>query len=78
LLNVKPIEDLQETVLHSLELQLKMNHPDSLQLFAKVLQKMTDLRQLVTDHVQLIQLMKETEVDWCLHPLLQEIMRDLY
>ncbi|KTG03082.1 hypothetical protein cypCar_00023941 [Cyprinus carpio] len=78
LLNVKPIEDLQETVLHALELQLKMNHPDSLQLFAKVLQKMTDLRQLVTDHVQLIQLLKETEVDWCLHPLLQEIMRDLY
>uniref|UniRef100_A0A672Q799 Peroxisome proliferator-activated receptor gamma n=1 Tax=Sinocyclocheilus grahami TaxID=75366 RepID=A0A672Q799_SINGR len=78
LLNVKPIEDLQETVLHSLELQLKMSHPDSLQLFAKVLQKMTDLRQLVTDHVQLIQLLKETEVDWCLHPLLQEIMRDLY
>ncbi|XP_077058744.1 peroxisome proliferator-activated receptor gamma isoform X2 [Siphateles boraxobius] len=78
LLNVKPIEDLQETVLHSLELQLKTNHPDSLQLFAKVLQKMTDLRQLVTDHVQLITLMKETEVDWCLHPLLQEIIRDLY
>ncbi|KAK2874566.1 hypothetical protein Q8A67_021719 [Cirrhinus molitorella] len=78
LLNVKPIEDLQETVLHSLELQLKTNHPDSLQLFAKVLQKMTDLRQLVTDHVQLIQLLKESEVDWCLHPLLQEIMRDLY
>uniref|UniRef100_A0A673KU04 Peroxisome proliferator-activated receptor gamma n=1 Tax=Sinocyclocheilus rhinocerous TaxID=307959 RepID=A0A673KU04_9TELE len=78
LLNVKPIEDLQETVLHSLELQLKTSHPDSLQLFAKVLQKMTDLRQLVTDHVQLIQLLKETEVDWCLHPLLQEIMRDLY
>ncbi|XP_016410370.1 peroxisome proliferator-activated receptor gamma-like [Sinocyclocheilus rhinocerous] len=78
LLNVKPIEDLQETVLHALELQLKTSHPDSLQLFAKVLQKMTDLRQLVTDHVQLIQLLKETEVDWCLHPLLQEIMRDLY
>ncbi|XP_055039727.1 peroxisome proliferator-activated receptor gamma isoform X2 [Misgurnus anguillicaudatus] len=78
LLNVKPIEDLQETVLHSLELQLKTNHPDSLQLFAKVLQKMTDLRQLVANHVQLIQLMKDTEVDWCLHPLLQEIIRDLY
>ncbi|KAM9524949.1 peroxisome proliferator-activated receptor gamma isoform 2-T2 [Salvelinus alpinus] len=78
LLNVKPIEELQETVLHSLELQLKLNHPDSLQLFAKVLQKMTDLRQIVTDHVHLIQLLKKTEVDMCLHPLLQEIMRDLY
>ncbi|XP_018600090.1 peroxisome proliferator-activated receptor gamma isoform X2 [Scleropages formosus] len=78
LLNVKPIEDLQETVLQTLELQLKMNHPDSLQLFAKVLQKMTDLRQLVNDHVHLIQLLKKTEVDMCLHPLLQEIMKDLY
>ncbi|XP_034387688.1 peroxisome proliferator-activated receptor gamma isoform X2 [Cyclopterus lumpus] len=78
LLNVKPIEQLQETVLHSLELQLKLNHPDSLQLFAKLLQKMTDLRQIVTDHVHLIQLLKKTEVDMCLHPLLQEIMKDLY
>lgn len=78
LLNVKPIEQLQETVLHSLELQLKLNHPESLQLFAKLLQKMTDLRQMVTDHVQLVQLLKKTEVDMFLHPLLQEIMKDLY
>ncbi|XP_054473757.1 peroxisome proliferator-activated receptor gamma isoform X2 [Anoplopoma fimbria] len=78
LLNVKPIEQLQETVLHSLELQLKLNHPDSQQLFAKLLQKMTDLRQIVTDHVHLIQLLKKTEVDMCLHPLLQEIIKDLY
>ncbi|KAJ3602313.1 hypothetical protein NHX12_030072 [Muraenolepis orangiensis] len=78
LLNVRPIERLQETVLHSLELHLKVNHPDSLQLFAKLLQKMTDLRQIVTDHVHLIQLLDKTEVDMCLHPLLQEIMKDLY
>ncbi|XP_036415532.1 peroxisome proliferator-activated receptor gamma [Colossoma macropomum] len=78
LLNVKPIEELQENVLHSMELHLKMNHPDSLHLFAKVLQKMTDLRQLVAHHVQLMQLMKESEIDLWLHPLLQEIMRDLY
>ncbi|XP_047203624.1 peroxisome proliferator-activated receptor gamma isoform X2 [Girardinichthys multiradiatus] len=78
LLNVKPIEQLQETVLHSLELQLKLNHPDSLQLFAKLLQKMTDLRQIVTDHVHLIELLKKTEVDMLLHPLLQEIVKDLY
>uniref|UniRef100_A0A674PLM5 Peroxisome proliferator-activated receptor gamma n=1 Tax=Takifugu rubripes TaxID=31033 RepID=A0A674PLM5_TAKRU len=78
LLNVKPIERLQETVLHSLELQLKISHPDSLQLFAKLLQKMTDLRQIVTDHVHFIQLLKKREVDMCLHPLLQEIMKDLY
>ncbi|XP_015234662.1 PREDICTED: peroxisome proliferator-activated receptor gamma isoform X1 [Cyprinodon variegatus] len=78
LLNVKPIEQLQETVLHSLELQLKLNHPDSLQLFAKLLQKMTDLRQIVTDHVHLIELLKKTEVDMLLHPLLQEIIKDLY
>lgn len=78
LLNVKPIECLQETVLHSLELQLKISHPDSLQLFAKLLQKMTDLRQIVTNHVHSIQLLKKREVDMFLHPLLQEIMKDLY
>ncbi|XP_010729632.2 peroxisome proliferator-activated receptor gamma [Larimichthys crocea] len=78
LLNVKPIEQLQETVLHALELQLKLNHPDSLQLFAKLLQKMTDLRQIVTDHVHLIQLLKKSEMEMCLHPLLQEIIKDLY
>uniref|UniRef100_A0A3Q3JDR0 Peroxisome proliferator-activated receptor gamma n=1 Tax=Monopterus albus TaxID=43700 RepID=A0A3Q3JDR0_MONAL len=78
LLNVKPIEQLQETVLHSLELHLKLNHPDSLQLFAKLLQKMTDLRQIVTDHVHVMQLLKKTDSDMCLHPLLQEIMKDLY
>ncbi|XP_072522603.1 peroxisome proliferator-activated receptor gamma [Salminus brasiliensis] len=78
LLNVKPIEVLQENVLHSMELHLKMNHPDSHHLFAKVLQKMTDLRQLVAHHVQVMQLMKESEIDMCLHPLLQEIMKDLY
>ncbi|XP_076617178.1 peroxisome proliferator-activated receptor gamma [Chaetodon auriga] len=78
LLNVKPIEQLQETVLHSLELQLKLNHPDSLHLFAKLLQKMTDLRQIVTNHVNFMQLLKKSEMDMCLHPLLQEIMKDLY
>ncbi|KAK6473919.1 peroxisome proliferator-activated receptor gamma-like [Huso huso] len=78
LVNVKPIEDLQDNMLQALELQLKMNHPDSPQLFAKLLQKMTDLRQIVTEHVQLLQLLKKTELDMDIHPLLQEIIKDLY
>ncbi|XP_066452578.1 peroxisome proliferator-activated receptor gamma isoform X2 [Eleutherodactylus coqui] len=78
LVNVKPIEDIQDTLLQALELQLKMNHPDSSQLFAKLLQKMTDLRQVVTEHVQYLQLIRKTEVDMDLHPLLQEIYKDLY
>ncbi|XP_053544989.1 peroxisome proliferator-activated receptor gamma isoform X2 [Bombina bombina] len=78
LINVKPIEDIQESLLQVLELQLKLNHPDSSQLFAKLLQKMTDLRQVVTEHVQLLQIIKKTEADMCLHPLLQEIYKDLY
>uniref|UniRef100_A0A4W5LD13 NR LBD domain-containing protein n=2 Tax=Hucho hucho TaxID=62062 RepID=A0A4W5LD13_9TELE len=78
LVNVKPIEDLQEAVLQALELQLKTIHPDCPQLFAKLLQKMTDLRPLVADHVRLIHLLKKQELEMCLHPLLQEIMRDLY
>ncbi|XP_006004475.1 peroxisome proliferator-activated receptor gamma [Latimeria chalumnae] len=78
LLNVKPIEELQDSMLQALELQLKLNHPDSSQLFAKVLQKMTDLRQVVTEHVQLLQVLKKTETNMNLHPLLQEIYKDLY
>ncbi|XP_038628224.1 peroxisome proliferator-activated receptor gamma isoform X2 [Tachyglossus aculeatus] len=78
LLNVKPIEDIQDNLLQALELQLKLNHPESSQLFAKLLQKMTDLRQIVTEHVQLLQVIKKTEADMSLHPLLQEIYKDLY
>ncbi|XP_056380234.1 peroxisome proliferator-activated receptor gamma isoform X4 [Hyla sarda] len=78
LLNVKPIEDIQDTLLQALELQLKLNHPDSTQLFAKLLQKMTDLRQVVTEHVQYLQLLRKTETEMSLHPLLQEIYKDLY
>nr|3B0Q_A Chain A, Peroxisome proliferator-activated receptor gamma [Homo sapiens]3B0Q_B Chain B, Peroxisome proliferator-activated receptor gamma [Homo sapiens]3B0R_A Chain A, Peroxisome proliferator-activated receptor gamma [Homo sapiens]3B0R_B Chain B, Peroxisome proliferator-activated receptor gamma [Homo sapiens] len=77
LLNVKPIEDIQDNLLQALELQLKLNHPESSQLFAKLLQKMTDLRQIVTEHVQLLQVIKKTETDMSLHPLLQEIYKDL-
>uniref|UniRef100_A0A8C6W7E1 Peroxisome proliferator-activated receptor gamma n=1 Tax=Nannospalax galili TaxID=1026970 RepID=A0A8C6W7E1_NANGA len=78
LLNVKPIEDIQDNLLQALELQLKLNHPESSQLFAKLLQKMTDLRQIVTEHVQLLHVIKKTETDMSLHPLLQEIYKDLY
>lgn len=78
LLNVKPIEDIQDTMLQALELQLKINHPDSSQLFAKLLQKMTDLRQVVTEHVQHLQVIRKTEAEMSLHPLLQEIYKDLY
>ncbi|XP_062924229.1 peroxisome proliferator-activated receptor gamma [Mobula hypostoma] len=78
LLNVKPIEDLQDSILQALALQLKINHPDSPQLFAKLLQKMTDLRQIVTEHVQLLHTIRKTEAEMSLHPLLQEIYKDLY
>ena len=75
---MKPIEDLQDMVLQALEQQLKTLHPHSPQLFAKLLQKIVDLRPLVANHVRLIHLLKETEQDMCLHPLLREIMTDLY
>ncbi|MXQ95296.1 hypothetical protein E5288_WYG005141 [Bos mutus] len=54
------------------------NHPDDVFLFPKLLQKMADLRQLVTEHAQLVQVIKKTESDAALHPLLQEIYRDMY
>lgn len=78
LVNVKPIEDLQDSLLQALALQLKLNHPDSPHLFAKLLQKMTDLRQIVTEHVQFLHTIRKTEGEMNMHPLLQEIYKDLY
>ncbi|KAL2103924.1 hypothetical protein ACEWY4_000792 [Coilia grayii] len=78
LVNAKPVEDLQGAVLQALDFHLKAVHPERPQLFAKLLQKMSDLRPLVADHVRKIHLLKKPELDMCLHPLLGEIMRDLY
>lgn len=78
LLNVGHIEKMQEGIVHVLKLHLQTNHPDNIFLFPKLLQKMADLRQLVTEHAQLVQVIKKTESDAALHPLLQEIYRDMY
>lgn len=78
LLNIGYIEKLQEGIVHVLKLHLQSNHPDDTFLFPKLLQKMVDLRQLVTEHAQLVQVIKKTESDAALHPLLQEIYRDMY
>uniref|UniRef100_G1SX18 Peroxisome proliferator-activated receptor alpha n=1 Tax=Oryctolagus cuniculus TaxID=9986 RepID=G1SX18_RABIT len=78
LLNIGSIEKMQEGIVHVLRLHLQSNHPDDTFLFPKLLQKMADLRQLVTEHAQLVQVIKKTESDAALHPLLQEIYRDMY
>ncbi|XP_053574987.1 peroxisome proliferator-activated receptor alpha [Bombina bombina] len=78
LLNVASIEKMQENIVHVLKLHLQSNHPDDIFLFPKLLQKMADLRQLVTEHALLVQTIKKTETDAALHPLLQEIYRDMY
>lgn len=78
LLNIGYIEKMQEGIVHVLKLHLQSNHPDDTFLFPKLLQKMVDLRQLVTEHAQLVQVIKKTESDAALHPLLQEIYRDMY
>ncbi|MED6264723.1 hypothetical protein CHARACLAT_017670 [Characodon lateralis] len=77
LVNVAHIEVMQESIVHVLRLHLLANHPDDTFLFPKLLQKLADLRQLVTEHAQLVQQIKKTE-DTSLHPLLQEIYRDMY
>ncbi|XP_066446312.1 peroxisome proliferator-activated receptor alpha [Eleutherodactylus coqui] len=78
LVNVPSIEKMQENIVHVLKLHLQSNHPDDNFLFPKLLQKMADLRQLVTEHALLVQTIKKTETDASLHPLLQEIYRDMY
>nr|XP_057930669.1 peroxisome proliferator-activated receptor alpha b [Doryrhamphus excisus]XP_057930670.1 peroxisome proliferator-activated receptor alpha b [Doryrhamphus excisus]XP_057930671.1 peroxisome proliferator-activated receptor alpha b [Doryrhamphus excisus] len=75
--NVTHIERMQESIVQVLQLHLLAHHPDDAFLFPKLLQKLADLRQLVTEHAQLVQEIKKTE-DTSLHPLLQEIYRDMY
>ncbi|KAI1883381.1 hypothetical protein AGOR_G00230840 [Albula goreensis] len=77
LVNVAYIERMQENIVQVLRLHLLANHPDDAYLFPRLLQKLADLRQLVTEHAQLVQEIKKME-DTTLHPLLQEIYRDMY
>ncbi|XP_061656339.1 peroxisome proliferator-activated receptor delta b isoform X3 [Phyllopteryx taeniolatus] len=78
LMNVKQVEQSQDNILQALDLHLQVNHSDSVYLFPKLLQKMADLRQLVTENAQLVQKIKKTESETSLHPLLQEIYKDMY
>ncbi|XP_056674065.1 peroxisome proliferator-activated receptor delta isoform X3 [Monodelphis domestica] len=78
LINVKQVEEIQDNILRALEFHLQANHPDAQYLFPKLLQKMADLRQLVTEHAQIMQKIKKTETETSLHPLLQEIYKDMY
>uniref|UniRef100_A0A3Q2ZR53 Peroxisome proliferator-activated receptor alpha n=1 Tax=Kryptolebias marmoratus TaxID=37003 RepID=A0A3Q2ZR53_KRYMA len=77
LVDVPLVERLQESVVQALRCHLLANHPDDAFLFPRLLQKLADLRELVTEHAQLVQEIKTTE-DTSLHPLLQEIYRDMY
>ncbi|XP_053562820.1 peroxisome proliferator-activated receptor delta [Bombina bombina] len=78
LMNSSQVEDIQEGILSALGRHLQMSHPDAPFLFPKLLHKMADLRQLVTEHAELVQSIKRTETSAALHPLLQEIYRDMY
>ncbi|XP_072521932.1 peroxisome proliferator-activated receptor delta [Salminus brasiliensis] len=78
LMNVKQVEEIQDNILQALNHHLQTTHPDSTYIFPKLLQKMADLRQLVTENAQLVQTIKKTESETSLHPLLQEIYRDMY
>ncbi|XP_030634023.1 peroxisome proliferator-activated receptor delta [Chanos chanos] len=78
LMNIKQVEEIQDNILQALNQHLQANHPESNYIFPKLLQKMADLRQLVTENAQLVQKIKKTESETSLHPLLQEIYKDMY
>lgn len=78
LMNVSQVEEIQDNILQALNLHLQMNHPDASFIFPRLLQKLADLRQMVTENAQLVQKIKKTESETSLHPLLQEIYRDMY
>uniref|UniRef100_A0A3P8T912 Peroxisome proliferator-activated receptor alpha a n=1 Tax=Amphiprion percula TaxID=161767 RepID=A0A3P8T912_AMPPE len=77
LVDVPLVDQLQDSIVQALRLHLVANHPDNTFLFPRLLQKLADLRELVTEHAQFVQDIKTTE-DTSLHPLLQEIYRDMY
>lgn len=77
LVDVPLVEQLQESIVQVLRRHLLANHPNDSFLFPRLLQKLADLRELVTEHAQLVEEIKKTE-DTSLHPLLQEIYRDMY
>lgn len=68
---------MQSDIIHALQLHLVASRPDDTFLFPKLLQKLADLRQLVTEHAFLVEEIKKIE-DASLHPLLQEIYKDMY
>ncbi|XP_072278878.1 peroxisome proliferator-activated receptor delta isoform X2 [Pyxicephalus adspersus] len=78
LMSPSQVENIQERILSALRSHLQMSHPDSPFLFPKLLHKMADLRQLVTENAELVQSIKRTESSASLHPLLQEIYKDMY
>ncbi|KAM9535873.1 peroxisome proliferator-activated receptor delta-like isoform 2-T5 [Salvelinus alpinus] len=78
LMNFKQVEEIQDSILQALDQHLLGNHADSHYLFPKLLNKMADLRQLVTENAMLVQKIKKTESETSLHPLLQEIYKDMY
>ncbi|XP_039262796.2 peroxisome proliferator-activated receptor delta-like isoform X1 [Styela clava] len=71
------VEKIQYDILRALELQLKSNHPNDPQLFAKLLLKMTDLRQLVADHVAMTERVANMHsMKKLFHPLVSELLKD--
>ncbi|XP_032819208.1 peroxisome proliferator-activated receptor delta isoform X2 [Petromyzon marinus] len=76
--DARSVEDLQDHVLQAFALQLRLGHPHAPRLFARSLQKMADLRQLVTEHADVVQAIRRDDAGMALHPLLQEIYEDMY
>ncbi|KAK2864403.1 hypothetical protein Q7C36_003557 [Tachysurus vachellii] len=56
------VEEIQDKILQTLDQHLQHTHPDA----------------LLTENAQLVQMIKKTESESSLHPLLQEIYRDMY
>nr|CAB3265118.1 PPAR peroxisome proliferator-activated receptor [Phallusia mammillata] len=70
------IENAQLNVLMALQLQLSLSHPDKPRLFAHLLVMLTEIRQLVADHVLLVESLGEMRHTY--PPLIKEIFQDLH
>lgn len=68
------VEQIQRPMVETLQTLTKINHPEDKVFFAKLIMKLTDVRDLVTHHVDDLMSMKLPDSQFeSLFPLISEI-----
>lgn len=72
--NHEEVEKIQRPMVETLQMLTKVNHPEDKVFFAKLIMKLTDVRDLVTRHINDLMQMKLPDSQFeSLFPLITEI-----